>query len=139
MNGESSWRQNARPIISGVIQKLAGNLHDEDGKRTPELRRALVDAYPYGERSMWPYKVWCSEVRIQLGEDPPLGNLPGEHTGPGTRIYQRDVEARGQTRLAFPNVPRGTSEPETPKNWPQGLRVPPKRRNKKSRRQADKG
>lgn len=57
---EASWRDHARPIIAQVIRDV--------GKADPKkLRQALRDAYPYGERSMWPYKVWCDEVRRQLG------------------------------------------------------------------------
>lgn len=26
-------------------------------------RRTLLDAYPYGQRKYWPYKVWCRQVR----------------------------------------------------------------------------
>jgi hypothetical protein len=32
-----------------------------------QIRRALRDAYPFGERARWPYKVWCDEVRRWLG------------------------------------------------------------------------
>lgn len=33
------------------------------------LRAALLAEYKryYGERRYWPYKVWCSEIRVQLG------------------------------------------------------------------------
>ena len=55
-----SWRQSASPIIAKVIREHG----TEDMKA---LRAALRDAYPFGERAYWPYKVWCDEVRAQLG------------------------------------------------------------------------
>lgn len=58
----STWRDHFRPIIAGVISRVGR----EDMKA---LRRALRDAYPFGERRFWPYKVWCDEVRQQIGID----------------------------------------------------------------------
>lgn len=57
---QSSWRDIARPIISKVIADVGM----EDMKA---VRAALRESYPFGERKMWPYKVWCDEVRLQLG------------------------------------------------------------------------
>ncbi|MBT7304886.1 MAG: hypothetical protein HN849_35490 [Victivallales bacterium] len=54
-----TWRDHARPIIAAVIAE-----HQGETKR--EVRRALRDAYPYGERKYHPYKVWCDEVNRQL-------------------------------------------------------------------------
>ena len=54
-----SWRASAAPIIAKVIAEVGR----DDIKA---LRKALRDAYPWHERRMWPYKVWCSEVRHQL-------------------------------------------------------------------------
>jgi len=56
------WRDHCRLIIVKVIAETGR----DDMKK---LRKALREAYPYGERKMWPYKVWCSEVRKQLGLD----------------------------------------------------------------------
>ncbi len=56
----NTWRDHCRPIIAEVIR--------EHGKEDMKLvRKKLREAYPYGERAMWPYKVWCHEVRRQLG------------------------------------------------------------------------
>ncbi len=64
-----TWREQCSPIIAEVIKTVG----TDDMK---VLRKALRDAYPYGERRMWPYKVWCSEIRKQLkimtGPDMPL-------------------------------------------------------------------
>ena len=32
-----------------------------------EKRQALREAYPFGPRRFWPYKVWLQEVRYALG------------------------------------------------------------------------
>jgi len=54
------WREKARPLIARVIRS-------HEGKPIPEIRKALREAYPFGERRYWPYKIWCDEVRFQLG------------------------------------------------------------------------
>lgn len=55
-----TWRDSAAPIIAGVIQRVGR----ED---MAELHKALREAYPFGERRRWPYKVWRDEIRRQLG------------------------------------------------------------------------
>lgn len=55
-----SWRTAARPIIARV-------LHENRGADPRAIRKALHDAYPFGERDYWPYKVWLDECRAQLG------------------------------------------------------------------------
>lgn len=68
----NTWRDVARPIISRVIQEVG----TEDHKA---LRVALREAYPFGLRQYHPYKIWCHEIRVQLGE---------------VRMKSRDVEKR---------------------------------------------
>lgn len=55
-----SWRDTARPIIVRVIRDVG---RDDPGR----LKRALFDAYPFGERAYHPYKVWLDEIKRQLG------------------------------------------------------------------------
>lgn len=78
-----SWRDQIRPRIAAVI-KANGT---DDIKR---LRKALRDAYPYGEKARWPYKVWCSEVRRQL-QNPAVQDSP----------RRQHVPAAGQRSLTF--------------------------------------
>jgi hypothetical protein len=61
-----SWREKAKPIIAKVL------LETKDS--TPrERRKALVIAYPFGQRKFWPYKVWLNEIRRQRdGWSPPV-------------------------------------------------------------------
>ena len=54
-----TWRSHCSPIIKKVIDEVG----KEDMKK---LRKALRDAYPYGEKENWPYKVWLSEIQQQL-------------------------------------------------------------------------
>lgn len=56
----ATWRDRARPMVARVLE-------ENRGKPIAEIRAALRAAYPFGTRRHWPYKVWCSEVRLQLG------------------------------------------------------------------------
>lgn len=56
-----TWRDRAAPIIAEVIRSVGKS----DLKR---LRAALRAAYPWGLRENHPYKIWCSEVRSQVGK-----------------------------------------------------------------------
>jgi hypothetical protein len=56
----TTWRSYAGPIIRKVLEKTKG-LSEK------EIRKALHDAYPFGHRSQWPYKVWCDEIKRQRG------------------------------------------------------------------------
>ncbi len=55
---KSSWREVSRPIIYKVLQSTQG-LTDK------EIRKALREAYPFGQRSMLPYKMWLDEIKKQ--------------------------------------------------------------------------
>lgn len=57
---DRTWRDSARPIIARVIADVG----TDDPKR---LKSALRDAYPWGPREYHPYKIWCDEIRVQLG------------------------------------------------------------------------
>ncbi len=56
-----TWREHARPIIAKVLA-------DNKGKTDKEIRVALRDAYPYSERAMHPYKIWCDEIKVQRNQ-----------------------------------------------------------------------
>lgn len=59
----STWRERARPIIARVLRETKG--HDEKA-----IKKALRDAYPWGDRKMHPYKTWLDEIRRQRGLKP---------------------------------------------------------------------
>ena len=56
-----TWRAIAAPIIQSTIHYV--------GRTAPTkvIRKALREAYPFGQRKCWPYKVWCDEIHRQLG------------------------------------------------------------------------
>jgi len=55
-----TWRQDCAPIISAVLAATKGQTEKE-------IKKALREAYPYGERAMHPYKIWCDEIKIHRG------------------------------------------------------------------------
>ena len=55
-----TWREHARPIIAKVLA-------DNKDKTEKEIKKALQLAYPYGQRAMHPYKIWCDEIKVQRG------------------------------------------------------------------------
>lgn len=60
------WRDACRPIIARVL-----TAHPEGGA---DLRQALRDAYPFGERRNHPYQIWRDEIARQTGRKPKLGS-----------------------------------------------------------------
>lgn len=57
----SEWRQRAAPIIAQVLA-------ENQGKKPMEIRAALREAYPFGPKAYWPYKVWLDEIQRQTGK-----------------------------------------------------------------------
>lgn len=57
----SSWRDFAAKAIADVIEKVG----TADEKT---LRKAISDAYPFGERVYRPYDVWREEAKRQLNQ-----------------------------------------------------------------------
>lgn len=53
-----TWRQHCAPIIHSVLKET-------EGLTEKEIKAALLNAYPYGQRSMHPYKIWCDEIKRQ--------------------------------------------------------------------------
>lgn len=56
-----SWREIASPIIFKVLEETKG-------KTEKEIKKALREAYPFGERKHHPYKIWCDEIQVQRGK-----------------------------------------------------------------------
>ena len=57
---KGTWRSVAAPIIRKVLL-------DNEGQDEKVIRKALRDAYPFGRRTHYPYKVWIDEIRKQRG------------------------------------------------------------------------
>lgn len=80
-----TWRDHARPIIAKVIREIG----TED---IQALRKALREAYPFGERKYHPYRIWCDEIRVQLGEKThgrTKEEIPGQ-----TEMFKDDLHER---------------------------------------------
>lgn len=58
---KSHWREQARDVIRKVLT-------ENEGKSDKEIRKALREAYPFGERQYHPYKIWLDEVALQTGK-----------------------------------------------------------------------
>lgn len=70
-------RDKLKPIIAGIIEEV--------GTEDPtKLRQALIEGYPGEKRKSYLYKVWLSEIKIQLKKAPPLGTKRGGARCPDT-------------------------------------------------------
>ncbi len=64
----SSWREKSAAVIARVVAEVG----TDDQKA---LKKALFDAYPFGERQYHPYKIWCNE-RAKVLKSEPDGSAP---------------------------------------------------------------
>ncbi|PKR56327.1 hypothetical protein [Thalassospira lohafexi] len=65
-----SWYMSAQSHIAKVHEDLPDGCSFEDRKK------ALKDAYPFGPRSMYPYKAWCKAQREYLAKFRPQKDIP---------------------------------------------------------------
>ncbi len=79
----SRWRSLAAPIVAAVLEETKGQTEKE-------IRKALREAYPFGDRVNWPYKAWLKEVHIQRGT---CRRKPGQKPCP----YQLPLPLRDST------------------------------------------
>lgn len=85
---DSYWRRQAIPVIRAVIER-------ERLSDPAALRRALRAAYPWGPRRYHPYRIWCDEVRRQLG----TGRYAGRPEQRQCRVMRREQGSPGQLSL----------------------------------------
>lgn len=57
---KSHWREYCAPIIAKVLD-------ENKGKPEAVIKKALLEAYPFGQRKMHPYKIWLNEIQRQRG------------------------------------------------------------------------
>lgn len=55
---QPTWRDWAAEIITETLKATAGQTEKE-------IKSALKNAYPFGERSNHPYKIWLDEIKRQ--------------------------------------------------------------------------
>ena len=63
MASESVWRTRARAAIQAALVVLPS------GSRLDVRKRAIRNAYPFGERRGHPYKIWLSEQKKAFGSE----------------------------------------------------------------------
>lgn len=70
----SDWVKEAQQVVRATLARLP------EGATLKEKRAALRNAYPFGPRQYYPYRVWCKTVREELGQEPiegpPVCRLP---------------------------------------------------------------
>lgn len=74
-----NWRDSARPIIHQVLE-------ENKGKTDKEIRKALLEAYPFGARKWHPYKIWLDEIRVQMKKRT-FGRRPDHHNPDQTTLF----------------------------------------------------
>lgn len=84
---QSYWRRKAAPLIARVLAETAGQNEDA-------IRKALRDAYPFGERKYHPHDIWLDEIKRQRGFKARLGTF-----GPRARETAAALVAAGQGTL----------------------------------------
>ena len=67
----SKWRIYSRQVIAKVLS-------ENKGADTKTLRKILHDAYPFGERNYYPYKIWLEECRRALTTPHPAPQIASE-------------------------------------------------------------
>lgn len=67
---QSYWRNRAAAVIYEVLREMPPDSTIE------QKRAALKKAYPFGERRMHPYKIWCDQVKkmLQIPKEPKTKN-----------------------------------------------------------------
>ena len=75
-----TWRDSCRPIIAKVLA-------DNKGNSEKEIRKALRDAYPFGQRARHPYKIWCDEIKRQRFQKPKFGAKKSDINPNQTKLF----------------------------------------------------
>jgi hypothetical protein len=94
---QSRWRAQAAEVISEVVANCemeGGNITTPEGEKA--LRARLREAYPFGERQYYPYKVWLDEIARQIGKKWPIGHklawMNNQKRAKGERIKMAEWE-----------------------------------------------
>lgn len=89
----SHWRDVSRRVIRETLAASTG-------KPPEEIKMALHDAYPFGERAMHPYKIWLDEIKRQRGTQVSTGpcvctHAKGAHHAKAGACGAADCGCRG--------------------------------------------
>jgi hypothetical protein len=104
---QSSWRNAAAPIIAKVIDEVG-----TDDMRA--LRQALREAYPWGEKRMHPYRIWCNEIRRQLSGAPPPDTRRPTPAAPGQLTIPTDCEPAAPPAASPATMGASAARPDAP-------------------------
>lgn len=85
----STWRDNFRPLIAEIVARVGKG----DMKALRQALRDSWDEQGMGPRQYHPYKIWCDEVKLQLGIRKPKAR----EQKPTPAL--RELESGGQERL----------------------------------------
>lgn len=92
-----SWLKATHHTIEQVHKTLPSNVDEET------CRKALSAAYPFGERSMSPYKTWCHNVQNYLIQRFPNGAA-------AKRRLKTETARRERRFVALPTPELGSDE-----------------------------
>jgi hypothetical protein len=82
-----NWSVKAREVIAEVDKSLP------ETATLAERKKALFDAYPFGQREMWPYKAWCKAQKAYLARFMTSDQkVPAHHLSPLERMMARAKE-----------------------------------------------
>ena len=101
-----TWRAEADSVIDATaaafVAETGADLAALTVEQRVELARRIREAYPFGPRSMWPYKVWLSACRRFWDlVDGKRATRPrgGRDLADENRRRRADLEAAGQRTL----------------------------------------
>jgi hypothetical protein len=78
-----TWADKSRHAIEAALRTLPGDANEDD------RRKAIDAAYPFGERSLFPYKAWLRVRREYLR--PKNGGVPRGYMSPLDRAKLRAI------------------------------------------------
>ena len=89
-----TWRGAAQAVLQDVFAELPA------AATIQQARKAIKDAYPFGQRAMWPYKVWCDEARLWMEKRFP--ELAEARQQKQKEALAREIESRGGAVVQMP-------------------------------------
>lgn len=57
MSSQGYWTTASAKHLKQIFEQLPADATEE------QMEKAIFDGYPFGQRKMFPYKVWCRTVR----------------------------------------------------------------------------
>lgn len=89
-----TWRDSAKAHLEEVIK-------DNPNADEKTLKKLFRDAYPFGERAMHPYKIWCDQVNKTLATLFPNGHSK-EKLSLKKYLKEKNSEVmKNQTKIEF--------------------------------------